>query len=136
MTDALGTLKRFWGPSRCREILRAAASRQISVLGIRAVAAGALCNTIDRPMKKDDPHYIDWLRATKFRALANNWIEGGVSAAYLAHRYALSMEGVASVVLGVKNRVELDECVQAAKDGRLTKDEIAQIDLIMISARM
>ena len=67
---------------------------------------------------------------------AGEQLDRGRGVAYLAHRYALSMEGVASVVLGVKNRVELDECVQAAKDGRLTKDEIAQIDLIMISARM
>ena len=42
-----------------------------------------------------------------------------MSAACLAHRYAVGMEGVHSVVLGVKNRQELDECCAAAKEGAL-----------------
>ena len=45
------------------------------------------------------------------RLLEEKW---GVSAAALAHRWALAVPGVATVVLGVKNRVELAECVAAA----------------------
>jgi hypothetical protein len=36
----------------------------------------------------------------------------------------LSVSGVATVVLGVKNRAELAECVEAAARGPLTADEL------------
>ena len=48
--------------------------------------------------------------------------------AALAHRYALSMSGVDSVVLGVKNRAELAECVRAAAQGPLDADLVTAID--------
>jgi hypothetical protein len=38
------------------------------------------------------------------------------------------MPGVDSVVLGVKNRAELAECVAAADRGRLDGDLVAAID--------
>ena len=47
--------------------------------------------------------------------------------AVLAHRYALSLP-VDTVVLGVKNRVELAECVAAAEAGQLPADQLARID--------
>ena len=37
----------------------------------------------------------------------------GISPAQLAHQYALSMPGVETLVLGVKNREELAECLAA-----------------------
>ena len=43
----------------------------------------------------------DYRRAAPFRELAR---EVGESPASLAHRYALSLDGVSTVVLGVKNR--------------------------------
>jgi len=51
----------------------------------------------------------------------------GESPAALAHRYALSMDGVATVVLGVKNRAELEECVEAEAKGRLAPEVMARI---------
>ena len=50
------------------------------------------------------------------------------SAAALAHRYALSMPGVDTVVLGVKNRQELKECLQAEALPRFTEDEMKTIE--------
>ena len=50
------------------------------------------------------------------------------TAAVLAHRYALSMPGVSSVVLGVKNREELEECLAAEASGPLSHEQIARID--------
>jgi len=50
------------------------------------------------------------------------------SPASLAHRYALSMAGVATVVLGVKNRTELRECIMAEARGVLTPERMARID--------
>ena len=66
----------------------------------------------------------DYARAAGFRRLA---AELGVSPALLAHRYALSLP-VDTVVLGVKNRAELAECVAAAEAGPLPADMIARID--------
>ncbi len=52
----------------------------------------------------------------------------GVSAATLGHRYALAMAGVDTVVLGVKNRAELADCLAAAETGPLPQDLVAQVD--------
>ena len=54
--------------------------------------------------------------------------ELGMSAAALGHRYALSMAGVDTVVLGVKNRAELADCVAAAEAGPLPAEVIARVD--------
>ena len=47
--------------------------------------------------------------------------------AALAHRYALSLE-IDTLVLGVKNRQELAECVAAADAGPLAPELIARVD--------
>ena len=52
----------------------------------------------------------------------------GESPASLAHRYALSLAGVATVVLGVKNRTELRECIMAQARGVLAPELMARID--------
>jgi aryl-alcohol dehydrogenase-like predicted oxidoreductase len=67
----------------------------------------------------------DFRRAEPFRELSK---ELGESPAALAHRYALSMDGIATVVLGVKNRTELRECVEAEAKGPLAPEIIALID--------
>ena len=41
---------------------------------------------------------------------------------------ALSMSGVDTVVLGVKNRAELAECVRAEAAGPLANDIVAKVD--------
>ena len=46
----------------------------------------------------------------------------------LAHRYTLSMKNVDTVVLGVKNQNELQECLEAESLGRLSTEEIKAID--------
>ncbi|MCZ7420548.1 aldo/keto reductase [Verrucosispora sp. WMMA2121] len=102
------------------EIRRAAVADGVSVIAIRAVAAGALTGEIDRSVDDDAPVAVDFARAERFRALA---AEFGESPASLAHRYALSVPGVATVVLGVKNRTELAECLAAEARGPLTEVE-------------
>jgi aryl-alcohol dehydrogenase-like predicted oxidoreductase len=66
----------------------------------------------------------DYARAAGFRRLA---AELSQSPAALAHRYARSL-GVDTLVLGVKNRRELAECVAAAEAGPLPADLMARID--------
>lgn len=125
LLDSPGGMGRFDEPARPRELLAAAARRGIGVMGIRAVQAGALTDALDRPLAADHPDMQDYQRAAPFRALAR---EVGESAASLAHRYALSMPGVSTVILGVKNRVELRECVAAEAKGPLDRALVARID--------
>ena len=110
LLDSPGGLLRGEGSARPRDILAAANANGAAVLGIRAVQAGALTDAIDRPLPDGHSELADYARAAPFRAIA---AEVGKSAAYLAHRYALSVEGVSTVVLGVKNRAELRECIAA-----------------------
>ena len=125
LVDSAGVLKRYDEEARPREIIEAAHSRGLAVMGIRAVQAGALTAALDRELPDDHPEVLDFGRATPFRDLAK---ELGESPASLAHRYALSMAGVATVVLGVKNRVELQECVEAEARGKLEPELVRRID--------
>jgi len=125
LLDSVGAMKGFDEPARPREIIAAAHSRNIGIMGIRAVQAGALTEAFDRKLPETHPEMADYRRAAAFRALAR---EIGESAAALAHRYSLSIPGVATVVLGVKNRSELRECVAAAEHGALDRELIARID--------
>jgi aryl-alcohol dehydrogenase-like predicted oxidoreductase len=124
LLDSPGGLKFFDGPAKPREIIAAARAAGVGVMGIRAVQAGALTSILDRPLPPDHPEMRDYARAAGFRRLAG---ELGVSPAALAHRYALSLD-VDTLVLGVKNRRELAECVAAAEAGPLPPDLIARVD--------
>ena len=112
-------------PGGPRPLIEMAKRSGIGVMGIRAVQAGALTDRLDRDLTAEHPARVDFERAAPLRDLA---AETGVSAASLAHRYVLAMEGVDTVVLGVKNRAELAECLSAAEAGPLQVDDIAAID--------
>jgi aryl-alcohol dehydrogenase-like predicted oxidoreductase len=124
LLDSPGALKFFDGPAKPCEVMAAAHTNGVGVMGIRAVQAGALTSTLDRPLPADHPEMRDYARAAGFRRLA---AELGASPAFLAHRYALSLP-VDTLVLGVKNRRELAECVAAADAGPLPADLVARID--------
>jgi aryl-alcohol dehydrogenase-like predicted oxidoreductase len=110
-----------------REIIGAAKARGIGVMGIRAVQAGALTGAIDRDLSPRHPESLDYARAAPFRALCAAL---GADPARVAHRYALSMTGVDTVVLGVKNRAELGDCLAAEALGPLDAELIARIDAL------
>jgi aryl-alcohol dehydrogenase-like predicted oxidoreductase len=125
LLDSPGAMQRYDEPPRPREIIAAAHRRGIGVMGIRAVQAGALTDALDRQVPEDHPERRDYQRSAPFRTLARELDE---SPASLAHRYALSMAGVATVVLGVKNRTELRECIMAQARGVLAPELMARID--------
>jgi aryl-alcohol dehydrogenase-like predicted oxidoreductase len=124
LLDSPGGLKFFDGPAKPRAVIAAARANGVGVMGIRAVQAGALTGALDRPLPPDHPEMRDYARAAGFRRLA---AELGTSPAALAHRYALSL-GIDTLVLGVKNRTELAECVAAAAAGPLPAALIARVD--------
>ena len=125
LLDSAGAIRRFDGPLCPREVIAAAGEQGVGVMGIRAVQAGALTDAIDRELPDGHGDALDFDRAAPFRALAR---ELGESPAALAHRYALSMRGVSTVVLGVKNREELRECVDAEARGPLDAELMSRID--------
>jgi aryl-alcohol dehydrogenase-like predicted oxidoreductase len=125
LLDSPGGLKYPDTPARPREIMAAANRAGASVMGIRAVQAGALTSALDRFKPADNPETLDFERAAPFRAIA---AEVGQTPALLAHQYALSIDGPATVVLGVKNREELRECIAADAAGPMDPALMARID--------
>ena len=73
------------------------------------------------------PDELDYDRAAPFRALCKTW---GEDPAVIAHRYALGIEGVDTLVLGVKNRAELTQCLDAEAAGPLDPAQVAAIDAL------
>ena len=125
LLDSAGALTRHDDPARPRDIAAAAHGQGLGVMGIRAVQAGALTDSFDRELTEDHPDMADYKRAEPFRTLAK---EIGESTASLAHRYSLTMDGISTVVLGVKNRTELRECIEAANRGPLEPELVGRID--------
>lgn len=119
--DAPGDMKWSDEAPRTRDLLALATEQGVGVMAIRALQAGALTDRIDRELEPDHPAQVDFARAAPFRELAT---ELGMTAATLAYRYALSMDGVDTVVLGVKNRDELRESVAAAELGALDTETV------------
>src|SRR3984893_11793570 len=124
LLDSPGAMKFFDGPAKPRAVMMAARANGVGVMGIRAVQAGALTSSIDRPLPPDHPEMRDYARAAGFRRLAD---EFGATPAALAHRYALSLD-IDTLVLGVKNRKELAECLAAADAGLLPRELMARVD--------
>ena len=93
-----------------RSILNSCRANNVPALAIRAVQAGALTSKMDRELAADDHDQLDFDRAVGFRELAS---ESGQTPARLAHRCALSISDLVSVILGVKNREELQERLNA-----------------------
>jgi aryl-alcohol dehydrogenase-like predicted oxidoreductase len=125
LMDSPGGMRSFAEPARPRAIIAAAQAAGVGVLGIRAVQAGALTAAIDRTLRDSHPEAADYRRAAPFRALC---AEIGADPAVLAHRYALDIAGVDTVILGVKNRDELAGCLAAEAEGPLPADLRARID--------
>ncbi len=124
LLDSPGGLKFFDGSAKPRAVMAAARANGVGVMGIRAVQAGALTSALDRPLPDGHPEMRDYRRAAGFRRLAG---ELGFTPAFLAHRYTLSL-AIDTLVLGVKNRQELAECVAAAEAGPLPPELLARID--------
>jgi aryl-alcohol dehydrogenase-like predicted oxidoreductase len=125
--DSAGGIRRYAEPAQPREIIAAAKARGIGVLGIRAVQAGALTLALDRPLSPNHPDAKDYDRAAGYRALCAAW---GEDPALVAHRYALGMEGVDALILGVKSRGELAQALAAEAAGPLEPAQLAAIEAL------
>jgi len=131
LLDSAGNMRRFDEPAEPRNIIRTASNNGVGVLGIRAVQAGALTSSLDREAAPEEQ--ADFKKAAPFRVLA---AELGQDPAVLAHRYALAMAGVDTVILGVKNRTELRELLDGAALGPLEDEVIAKINGLRLNFQM
>jgi aryl-alcohol dehydrogenase-like predicted oxidoreductase len=127
LLDSPGSLTPTPGPHNPRDIVAAARRNGVGVMGIRAVQAGALTRSFDRPLEPGHPDSRDFDRAAPFRQLCSQW---GADPAIVAHRYALGIDGVETLILGVKNRDELRQCLEAEALGPLSAEEMASIDAL------
>ena len=125
LLDTLGVLRHYDVPPRPRDIMAAAQGRGVAVMGIYPLAAGALTDQVDREMPQDSATMVDYRRAVFLRAMAKEMEQ---TPAALALRYALTMKDVSSVVVGVKNRTELRECIAAESRGPLGHLLVNKID--------
>ncbi len=122
---AIGYINKKPNPNR---ILKECQDKEIPILAIRAAQAGALTSRMDRephPSGRDKSDFDDYKKAETFRDLAKEW---GESPASLAHRYALSIQKVSSVILGVKNTQELKECLETEKMNELNEKQIKELE--------
>jgi len=97
LLDSPGALKFFNGPAKPRAVIAAAKANGVAVMGIRAVQAGALTAAIDRDLPAGHAERRDYERAARFRRLC---AELGANPAVIAHRYALAIDGIDTLVLG------------------------------------
>jgi aryl-alcohol dehydrogenase-like predicted oxidoreductase len=125
LLDSPGGLTRMREPARPREIIATANRNGVGVMGIRAVQAGALTNGFDREIAANNRDMADFRLAAPFRDLCKRW---GIDPAIVAHRYALGMYGVETLILGVKNRQELGQCLEAEVAVPLEPEQVAAID--------
>lgn len=127
LMDSPGALRRYAEPPQPRAIAAAARARGAGVMGIRAVQAGALTSGVDRDLSPNSPDTADFARAAGFRALCAGW---GEDPAQVAHQYALSLANFDTIVLGVKNRAELAQCMAAEAAGPMETSRMAAIDAL------
>ncbi len=130
LMDSAGDMRNFEEPPEPRNIIRTAKNNGVGVMGIRAVQAGALTHEVDRELPEGSSDYLDYLKAAPYRALC---AQLGENPAILAHQYALSMEGVDTVILGVKNRTELKEIVDAVNAGPIDPAVKEKIDALRLN---
>jgi aryl-alcohol dehydrogenase-like predicted oxidoreductase len=90
-----------------------------------------LTNAIDRSTSANHPETRDFARAGPYRALCRQW---GQDPALVAHRYALGIDGVDTLILGVKNRDELRQCLEAERLGPLDAVQTGAIDALGLRA--
>ena len=127
LLDSAGDMRRYEEPAEPRNIIRTAKNNGVGVMGIRAVQAGALTAAIDRPLGEESAETQDYEKAAPFRALCH---ELGEDPAILAHRYALGIDGVDTLVLGVKNRRELEDILDAEARGPLAGEIVQKIEAL------
>ena len=104
-------------------VIPLAAEFGLGVIGIRALAAGALSEALDRP--GDAEKQEDFRKARSLRFLVRSPYR---TLSQAAMRFALMNEGIATVVPGVKNVAELEEAVGCLELPPIPAEDLARVD--------
>ena len=129
LLDSPGGLTRLRTPARPREII---ATAQRNERGRDGHPSGAGRRAHDRLRPAARPRSSRRRRLRPRRSVPALCDGVGRNPAIVAHRYALGMPGIDTLVLGVKNREELSECLEAEAAGPLSPEEIAAIDALRL----
>jgi|SRR6266404_158762 aryl-alcohol dehydrogenase-like predicted oxidoreductase len=120
-----------WRAQDYEEIIPRAAQLGVGVVGIRALAAGALSDAgeLHRFAKSYSSLArsevdADRVKAQAFRAL----VPGGVSMAQFALQFALSEARIDTILIGISERSHLDEALTAYRQGPLEAKTLHEID--------
>ena len=115
-------------------LLERAQSQNLGVIVIRALAAGALTDTVERhpvSMKRDNPitsaqgYATDVEHARIFRALVRDgWVENLVEAAL---RFCISQMSVSTLVLGFSSLSHLEQAAASVSRGSLPREALARL---------
>lgn len=125
LLDSPGEMNGTGLAPRPRDVIAVAQANGVGVMGVRAVQAGALTSGLDRA--DNSPTSEDFRRAEPYRVLCAQW---GEDPAIVAHRYALGIDGVDTLVLGVKNVAELNQALVAERRGPLDAEQVAAIEAL------
>jgi aryl-alcohol dehydrogenase-like predicted oxidoreductase len=127
LLDSPGEMNGTGLAPRPRDVIAAAVEVGVGVMGVRAVQAGALTSSLDRADASTTAR--DFERTAPYRDLCDHW---GEDPAIVAYRYALGIDGVDTVVLGVKNVAELSQALAAERRGPLETIQVAAIDALRL----
>lgn len=102
-----------------------ARSHDIGIIGIRAHAAGALADRLDRAVAPGSEAPRDHARAARLKPLAQELRQ---SLSQLALRYCLDNPDIATVVPGVKNVAEVEEAAACVDLPPIDPEQLAALD--------
>jgi L-galactose dehydrogenase/L-glyceraldehyde 3-phosphate reductase len=117
-----------------RQLISRAAERQMGVIGIRVLAAGALSGQAERhpvaaqnvaPIATHGDFAADVASAQRFAFLVDEgWVVSLVEAAI---RFALSQPGIATALVGFSSLEQLEQAIAAAEKGPLPAAVVSRI---------
>ncbi len=110
------------------QLLSLAAELGLGVIGIRNLAGGALSQGVDRSVASDSLVALDAQRAEQLRFLE----ESGAPLSRVAARFVLEQPAVSTVIPGVKNRIELEDQLQAMDLPPLAAVDAARLEKLRI----
>ena len=119
-----------WRAQDYGEMIRKAARRNIGVVGIRVLAAGALSESgeLHRFAKAYSSLARAEVDADRVKAEAfRPFIPQGISMAHFALRFAFSEPALDTVLVGISERAHLDEAIAAAEAGPLDPEVLQGI---------
>ena len=128
LLDSVGGMRNYVEIAEPRAIIARGGEEQRRRAGHSRGAGGRLTNAIDRALAPDHAEARDFERARS--RIARCAAKSARIRPSIAHRYALSMAGVDTVILGVKNRDELRQCLEAEARGALEPALMQRIDAL------